>query len=47
MRAHVNLGNRAAAKDHFENLRLLLERELGIEPSRETRRTYQELLGKS
>ena len=47
MRAHVNLGNRAAAKDQFENLRLLLERELGLEPSRETRRTYQELLGKS
>jgi LuxR family maltose regulon positive regulatory protein len=47
MRAQVKLGNCAAAKDQFENLRLLLERELGIEPSRETRRAYQELLGKS
>jgi len=45
MRAHVNLGNRGAARDQFETLRRLLERELGVEPGRETRRVYQELLG--
>jgi LuxR family maltose regulon positive regulatory protein len=45
MRAHMNLGNRAAVRDQFEALKQLLERELGVEPSRETRRTYQELIG--
>jgi ATP/maltotriose-dependent transcriptional regulator MalT/DNA-binding SARP family transcriptional activator len=45
MRAHVNLGNRGAARDQFETLRRLLERELGVEPGRETRKLYRELLG--
>jgi len=45
MRAHVNLGNKAAAKEQFETLRRLLERELGVEPSGETRKLYQELMG--
>lgn len=45
MRAQVNLGNRAAAKDQYENLRRLLERELGVEPSLETRKLYKTLLG--
>lgn len=44
MRAHVNLGNRGAAKEQFETLRRLLERELGVEPGAETRKVYQELL---
>jgi DNA-binding SARP family transcriptional activator len=45
MRAHVRLGNRGAARDQFETLKRLLERELGVEPGRETRKLYQELLG--
>ena len=45
MRAYVNLGNRGAARDQFESLRTLLERELGVEPSHETRKVYQSLLG--
>jgi len=45
MRAHVNLGNKAAAKEQFETLHGLLERELGVEPSAEARKLYQELLG--
>jgi LuxR family transcriptional regulator, maltose regulon positive regulatory protein len=44
MRAHVNLGNRGAAREQFETLRRLLERELGVEPGAETRKVYQELL---
>jgi ATP/maltotriose-dependent transcriptional regulator MalT/DNA-binding SARP family transcriptional activator len=45
IRAHVNLGNKGAARDQFETLRRLLERELGVEPGAETRKVYQELLG--
>jgi ATP/maltotriose-dependent transcriptional regulator MalT/DNA-binding SARP family transcriptional activator len=45
MRAHVKLGNRGAARDQFESLKRLLERELGVEPGRETKKLYQELLG--
>jgi len=44
MKAHVNLGNRGAAKEQYEALRRLLERELGVEPGPETRKTYRELL---
>jgi LuxR family transcriptional regulator, maltose regulon positive regulatory protein len=44
MRAHFNLGNRGAAKEQFETLRRLLERELGVEPGAEARKIYQELL---
>jgi DNA-binding SARP family transcriptional activator/Flp pilus assembly protein TadD len=45
MRAHVKLGNRGAARDQFESLKRLLERELGVEPGRETKKLYFELLG--
>ncbi|HEY6805219.1 MAG TPA: BTAD domain-containing putative transcriptional regulator [Pyrinomonadaceae bacterium] len=44
MRAQVKLGNRGAARDQFETLKRLLERELGVEPSRETKKLFQELL---
>ena len=46
MKAHVNLGNRGAAKEQYETLRRLLERELGVEPGPETRKTYKELFKK-
>jgi DNA-binding SARP family transcriptional activator/Tfp pilus assembly protein PilF len=45
MKAHVNLGNRGAAKEQYETLRRLLETELGVEPGPETRKVFQELLG--
>ena len=45
MRAHVNLGNRGAARDQFESLRDLLERELGVEPGHETKKVYHSLIG--
>lgn len=44
MKAHAALGNRGAVKDQFENLKKLLERELGVEPSAETRKLYKELV---
>ncbi len=44
MRAHVNMGNRSAAREQFENLRRLLGRELGVEPGSETRKIYLDLL---
>ncbi|HSE33345.1 MAG TPA: BTAD domain-containing putative transcriptional regulator [Pyrinomonadaceae bacterium] len=44
MRAHVNMGNRGAAREQFETLKRLLHKELGVEPGAETRRVYQELL---
>ncbi len=44
MRAHSALGNRVAIKDQFENLRRLLQKELGVEPSAETSRLYKELV---
>jgi ATP/maltotriose-dependent transcriptional regulator MalT/DNA-binding SARP family transcriptional activator len=47
MRAHVNLGNRGAAKEQYENLKRILERELGIEPGPETRKIFQELFKKA
>jgi LuxR family maltose regulon positive regulatory protein len=45
MRAQVKLGNRGAARDQFETLKRLLERELGVEPGRETKKLFQDLLG--
>jgi len=45
MRAHVNMGNRGAARDQYEALKRLLQRELGVEPGRETRKIYQDLIG--
>ena len=37
-------GNRAAVKEHFENLQKLLKNELGVAPAPETRKVFQELL---
>jgi LuxR family maltose regulon positive regulatory protein len=45
MRAHAALGNRGAVKDQFEGLKRLLATELGVEPSVETRKLYQQLIG--
>ena len=45
MRAQVKLGNRGAARDQFEALRRLLDRELGVEPGRESKKIFKELLG--
>ena len=45
MRAHAALGNRGAVKGHYEGLKRLLESELGVEPSSETKKLYQELIG--
>ncbi|PYS72526.1 MAG: hypothetical protein DMF69_07300, partial [Acidobacteria bacterium] len=44
MKAHVKLGNRGAAKEQYETVRRILERELGVEPGPETRRVLKELL---
>lgn len=45
MRAHAALGNRGAAKDQYEGLKRLLQRELGVEPSSETKKLYHEVIG--
>jgi len=44
MRAHAAQGNRVAVREQYETLRKLLLKELGVEPSAETQRTYKELL---
>lgn len=44
MRAQAALGNRVAIKDQFESLRRVLQKELGVEPSAETRKLYNELI---
>lgn len=44
MRAHAALGNRGAVKDQFEGLKKLLASELGVEPSAETKKLYQQLI---
>jgi DNA-binding SARP family transcriptional activator len=44
MRAHAAEGNRGAVKDQYEAVQKLLERELGVEPSAETRKLYQQLI---
>ncbi len=44
MRAHAAEGNRGAAKEQFETLKRLLQRELGVEPSAETRKLFQQLI---
>ncbi len=44
MRAQAALGNRGAVKEQYEALRQLLDRELGVEPSADTRRVYDELV---
>jgi LuxR family maltose regulon positive regulatory protein len=45
MRAHAAMGNRGAVKDQFEGLKKLLASELGVEPSAETKKLYQQLIG--
>lgn len=45
IKAHTALGNRAAAKEHYAGLKRLLQTELGVEPSAETRKLYRELVG--
>ena len=44
MRAHAALGNRAAVKERYQALRLLIRKELGVEPAPETQRAYREAL---
>ncbi|HEY0174512.1 MAG TPA: BTAD domain-containing putative transcriptional regulator [Pyrinomonadaceae bacterium] len=44
MRAQAALGNRVAVKEHYETLRSLLQKELGVEPAQETQRVYRESL---
>jgi LuxR family maltose regulon positive regulatory protein len=45
MRAHAALGNRGAAKEHYEGLKRLLDSELGVEPSLETKKLFKQLIG--
>src|SRR6185503_3340385 len=45
MRAHAAEGNRVAVKDQCDGLKRLLATELGVEPSAETRKLYQQLIG--
>lgn len=44
MRAHAALGNRGAVKEQFETLKRVLDEELGVEPARETRKVYDDLM---
>jgi ATP/maltotriose-dependent transcriptional regulator MalT/DNA-binding SARP family transcriptional activator len=44
LRAHAAMGNRGAIKEHYEGLKRILESELGVEPSSETRKLYQQLI---
>ena len=44
MRAHAAAGNRGAVKDQYELLKALLQRELGVDPSAETRKLLQQLI---
>jgi LuxR family maltose regulon positive regulatory protein len=45
MRTHAAQGNRAAVKEQYETLRVLLQKELGIEPASETQKVYRGLIG--
>jgi DNA-binding SARP family transcriptional activator len=45
MRAQAALGNRGAVKEQYEELKRLLDKELGVEPSMETRKLYEGLVG--
>ena len=47
MRAHAALGNKSAVREQYENLRQLLQNELGVEPVAETVNTYRELTGQA
>ncbi len=44
LRAYAAMGNRGAVKEHYEGLKRILEHELGVEPSPETRKLYQQLV---
>jgi DNA-binding SARP family transcriptional activator len=44
LRAHAAMGNRGAVKEHYEGLKRILESELGVEPSAETKKLYQQLV---
>jgi two-component SAPR family response regulator len=44
MRAHANLGARTAVAGAYEQIVTILDRELGISPSRETHALYRHLL---
>ncbi|MFN2498394.1 MAG: tetratricopeptide repeat protein, partial [Pyrinomonadaceae bacterium] len=44
LRAHSAMGNRGAVKEHFEGLKRILENELEVEPSAETKKLYQQLI---
>jgi DNA-binding SARP family transcriptional activator len=43
MRVYAAQGKRGAVKEQFEKISELLKKELGVEPSPETRRSFQEL----
>ncbi|HEX8197072.1 MAG TPA: BTAD domain-containing putative transcriptional regulator [Pyrinomonadaceae bacterium] len=43
MRVYAAQGKRSKVKEQFENLREMLNKELGVEPAPETRRAFQEL----
>ncbi|HEX8633499.1 MAG TPA: BTAD domain-containing putative transcriptional regulator [Pyrinomonadaceae bacterium] len=45
MRAHAALGNRAAVKEQYEQLRRVLRKELGVEPAAETQKIFKGLMG--
>lgn len=47
MRAHAALGNKSAVREQYESLKLLLQKELGVEPVAETVNTYRELTGQA
>ncbi len=44
MRAYAAQGNRVAVKEHYETLRSLLNKELGVEPAAETLKVYRQLM---
>ncbi|MEK6335195.1 MAG: BTAD domain-containing putative transcriptional regulator [Acidobacteriota bacterium] len=45
MRCQVAVGNRVAVKEQYETLRVLLQKELGVEPAMQTQKAYRELVG--
>ncbi|HKP47840.1 MAG TPA: BTAD domain-containing putative transcriptional regulator [Pyrinomonadaceae bacterium] len=45
LRGLAAMGNRGAVKEHFEGLKRMLDNELGVEPSAETRKLYQQIVG--
>lgn len=45
MRAYGAQGNRMAVREHYEELRRLLDDELGVEPEAETQRVYRQIVG--